>query len=223
MSNSSNALSSIFAITRAASLRTSSSSSSIRGTLSTQCASTTKHQQTPPNHLISSSHPQTQPHRQFSTTPHPLKKQGGKGFSKNTIGVNAAKTEKPGVSEDPRDFTALEAEIERVVRNLREEISRIKPGGIDVEAVENARVLLKGSTGNAGGVKGRVGGRDKLGPGGGGKEVVKVGDLCQVLVKQRKLVLMVGEKEVRSCLVLTYPSFLFLPPLLPDNFYSNEK
>lgn len=84
-------------------------------------------------------------------------------------------------------------------------------------------MLLKGSTGNAGGVKGRVGGRDKLGPGGGGKEVVKVGDLCQVLVKQRKLVLMVGEKEVRSCLVLTYPSFLFLPPLLPDNFYSNEK
>ncbi|KAL8773258.1 MAG: hypothetical protein Q9194_004402, partial [Teloschistes cf. exilis] len=123
MFNSSNALSSIFAITRAASIRTSSSSSSIRSTLSTQCASTThQRRHNLPPQLISSSQPQIQSHP-FSTTPHPLKKQGGKSASKNTIAVNAAKTEKPGVSDDPRDFSVLEAEIERVVTNLREEIS----------------------------------------------------------------------------------------------------
>ncbi|KAI4244456.1 MAG: hypothetical protein LQ352_006791, partial [Teloschistes flavicans] len=120
MSNSSHALSSIFALTRVASIRTSSPSF-IRRPLSTQCAPNTKHQHTLARLLVSPPHQQSQTHP-FSTTSHPLKKQGGKGTSKNTVAVNAAKTDKPGLSDDPRDFSALDAEIERVVKNLREEI-----------------------------------------------------------------------------------------------------
>lgn len=60
---------------------------------------------------------------------------------------------------------------------MREEIRRIKPGGVDVQAVEEVRVTLK---------KGAK----------GGKDVVRVGELAQVVPRGRVLVLLVGEKEV---------------------------
>ncbi|KAL8778404.1 MAG: hypothetical protein Q9213_007430 [Squamulea squamosa] len=136
--------------------------------------------------------------KSFITTPHPLKKQGGKGASKNTVAVNAAKTAND--SADPTDFSTLENEISKIVENLREEVRAIKPGGVNVEAVEDAKVVLKvmdrvdGS--RKGTPKGRIRGPEREGGGGGVKVVVKVRDLCQVVPRGRTLVLMVGEKEV---------------------------
>ncbi len=91
-----------------------------------------------------------------------------------------------------------------IIENLREEVRNIKAGGVNVEAVEDARVVLKsggGGGGDAGvkGAKGRIGGNGPKGGGGGGgggKEIVQVKDLCQVVPRGRLLVLMVGEKEV---------------------------
>ncbi|KAL8897473.1 MAG: hypothetical protein Q9192_002549, partial [Flavoplaca navasiana] len=84
----------------------------------------------------------------FTTTPHPLKKQGGKGSSKNTLAINASKTASDNA--DPTDFSAFETEISKIVDNLRDEIRYIKAGGINVEAVEDARVLLKTGDGGKG-------------------------------------------------------------------------
>ncbi|KAL8703860.1 MAG: hypothetical protein Q9201_002949, partial [Fulgogasparrea decipioides] len=128
------------------------------------------------------------PSRSFSTTFPFSRKQGGKGSSKNTIAVNASKVS----NENPLDFSALENEIERVVKDLREEVQRIRPGGLNIDDVENARVQLKGQTGNAGGPKGRGSGREKGQLRG---DVVKVGDLCQIVQRGRVLVCMVGEKD----------------------------
>ncbi|KAL8774800.1 MAG: hypothetical protein Q9209_000739 [Squamulea sp. 1 TL-2023] len=159
--------------------------------LCTKCQATLR----PNNHL-----PYLQPSSQrksFITTPRPLKKQGGKGASKNTVAVNAAKS--AGDNADPTDFSALENEISKIVENLMEEVRIIKPGGVNIEAVEDAKVVLKGVDRVDGGkkkiLKGRVRGPVREGGGGGVKVVVKVRDLCQVVPKGRTLILMVGEKE----------------------------
>ncbi|KAL8910217.1 MAG: hypothetical protein Q9171_004460 [Xanthocarpia ochracea] len=105
--------------------------------------------------------PPVQPQRKsFTTTPHLLKKQGGKGVSKNTVAVNASKIANDNA--DPTDFTALEIQISVITENLREEVRNIKAGGVNVEAVEDARVLLKsGGSNDAGvkGAKGKIGGK----------------------------------------------------------------
>ncbi|KAL8922174.1 MAG: hypothetical protein Q9172_003676 [Xanthocarpia lactea] len=140
--------------------------------------------------------PPVQPQRKsFTTTPHLLKKQGGKGVSKNTVAVNASKTANDDAH--PTDFTALETQISVIIENLREEVRNIKAGGVNVEAVEDARVVLKSSGGGDAGVKGakgKIGGNGPKGVG-GGKEIVQVKDLCQIVPRGRLLVLMVGEKE----------------------------
>lgn len=124
--------------------------------------------------------PKSPQQRPFTTTPRPPKKQGGKGASKRTVLVNSQKTSSFNDADDPTDFSALEAQIERIVAGLREEVKRIKPGGVDVQAVEDVRVTLK-----------KGGSADK-----GEKEVVKVGELAQVVPRGRVLLLLVGEKEV---------------------------
>ncbi len=85
--------------------------------------------------------------------------------------------------------------------NLRDEFRYIKAGGINIEAVEDARVVLKIGAGmNVQGRKrtlqGHIRGPIKVAGGGGPKEVVRVRELCQVVPRGRLLVLMVAEKEV---------------------------
>lgn len=137
-----------------------------------------------PSSINHNSHTQ-QPHRTLTTTPHPLSKHGGKKASKNTVSHNAAKTADDD-ADNPTDFSGLEARIAEIVTGLREEIRRIKPGGVDVQAVEEVRVTLK---------KGAK----------GGKDVVRVGELAQVVPRGRVLVLLVGEKEVCNFFVSGSP------------------
>ncbi|KAL8995116.1 MAG: hypothetical protein Q9169_005099 [Polycauliona sp. 2 TL-2023] len=133
-------------------------------------------------------------------------KQGGKGASKNTVAVNASKT--AGDNADPTDFSALQDQIAKIIDKLREEIRYIKAGGVNVEAVEDARVTLKIAGGEKPGVpQGRV--RGAVGRPGAPKEVVKVRDVCQVVPKGRTLILMVGEKEHIKPITTT----LVAPPL----------
>ncbi|KAL8864160.1 MAG: hypothetical protein Q9198_010055 [Flavoplaca austrocitrina] len=142
------------------------------------------------------------PCKPFTTTPHPLKKQGGKGSSKNTLTINASKTASDNA--DPTDFSAFETEISKIVDHLRDQFRYIKAGGINVEAVEDARVLLKTGGGGKGsptkpGAKVPGTGRRivRTGREEGPKEVVRVRELCQVVSRGRMLVLLVGEKEVQ--------------------------
>ncbi|KAI4118331.1 MAG: hypothetical protein LQ345_001593 [Seirophora villosa] len=131
---------------------------------------------------------QQQQRHSFITTPPRLSRQGGKKASKDTVSVNAHKTSSLN-DANPSDFSALEANIETIVAGLRDNVKRIKPGGVDVEAVGDVRVTLKkpggGSSSSSSSDKGGKGARD----------VVKVGELAQVVPRGRVLVLLVGEKE----------------------------
>ncbi|KAL8918005.1 MAG: hypothetical protein Q9208_007603 [Pyrenodesmia sp. 3 TL-2023] len=156
-----------------------------------------------PSSVSHSNHPQ-HPHRTFTTTPQPLSKHGGKKASKNTVAHNAAKTA-DDAADNPTDFSALEAQIAQIITGLREEIRRIKPGGVDVQAVEDVRVTLK-----------KGGSADKGAK--GGKDVVRIGELAQVVPRGRVLVLLVGEKEhIRpiSSALASSPLALNAPPPSP--------
>ena len=146
-------------------------------------------------------------HKPFTTTPHPLKKQGGKKASKRTVSLNAEKTADDDPS-DPSNFSALEAEIETIVTGLREQVRKIRPGGVSAEAVEEVRVALRKGGGGGGSSSSAA---DK-----GSKEVVKVGELAQVVPKGRVMVLFVAEKEVRA------PTLNF-PPLFSKFHAQNRK
>ncbi|KAI4241745.1 MAG: hypothetical protein L6R40_004422 [Gallowayella cf. fulva] len=102
--------------------------------LCTQCLSTLRPNEQPPLPILSQKQP-------FSTHPPLRKKQGGKGASKNTVAVNTAKLS--GDNLDPLDFSALETEIGQIAEKLKEDVQGIKPGGINIEAVEDAKVVLK--------------------------------------------------------------------------------
>ena len=141
--------------------------------------------------------PTTKP---FTTSPLALKKQGGKRASKNTVGINAAKTASDNA--DPTDFSALETQIATIEETLRAEVRNIRPGGVNIEAVEEAKVRLKVRDGTVGQgrrvLQGRVKGPMRVGGGGGPREIVKLKELCQVVLRGRMLILMVGEKEVSN-------------------------
>ncbi|KAL9636507.1 MAG: hypothetical protein Q9204_002234 [Flavoplaca sp. TL-2023a] len=165
------------------------------------------------------------PCKPFTTTPHPLKKQGGKGSSKNTLAINASKTASDNA--DPTDFSAFETEISKIVDHLRDEFRYIKAGGINVEAVEDARVLLK----TGGGAKAKPGARVpgtsrkivRTGREEGPKEVVRLRELCQVVPRGRMLVLLVGEKEHIKPLTSTLSNPpLSLTPLPPSTLSSTS-
>ncbi|KAL8752927.1 MAG: hypothetical protein Q9199_005400, partial [Rusavskia elegans] len=94
------------------------------------CLAKTRPRHLPPPPI----HSQT---KSFTTAPLLLKKQGGKGASKNTVAVNASKTANDNA--DPTDFSALETQITKIIDNLRDEVRYIKAGGVNVEAVEDAR------------------------------------------------------------------------------------
>ena len=130
-------------------------------------------------------------HKSFTTAPVRQKKTGGKQSSKQ----NSSRAEQyveNSHSEDPGDFSALETEIRNIREGLREELKRIKAGGIDIEAVEHLRVKLKDRGG--GGAKGGRGSK----PRSGSDEEVRLGDIAQVVPRGRVVVVMVGEKDVST-------------------------
>ena len=59
-------------------------------------------------------------------------------------------------SDDPGNFSAMKDEISLIEGRLREDLKKIKAGGLDVDAIENLRVKLKDSGGGGtGGGKGQ--------------------------------------------------------------------
>ena len=135
--------------------------------------------------------------RPLSTSPRPRKKGGGKQDQKRTVELNSAKT---ASNDDARDFSAFKTEIEKATGFLREELAKLKAGGLDLEAIEALRVTLgsgKGDTGSGGKEKGR-GGESGSGSGRAKGQVVRLGDVSQVVPRGRVVVVMVGEKDVSS-------------------------
>ena len=122
-------------------------------------------------------------------------------FSDSNPLPNAAKT---AGNDDARDFSAFQAEIDKASEHLKSELSKLKAGGLDLEAIEALRVNLGAGKGDAG--TGPAGGKGRgKGDGKGKGEVVKVGDVAQVVPRGRMVVIMVGEKDVsipslRPCL-----------------------
>ena len=116
----------------------------------------------------------------FSTSTQ-LHKRGGKQESKRNVEVATAKTVD---IDDPYDFSELEAGIQRAIEKLKDDLSKLRPGGrFNPDIVEALRVqLTKGS-----------------------KETVRLGDLAQVVPRGgRTVVIMVGETDV--CYAAFLPS-----------------
>lgn len=152
------------------------------------------HHQTPLPHFhhrlfLSPNPPQPPSHHRTLTTTPPLLKKGGKQNSKRTVPLNAEKT----AHIDPFDFSDYEAAIKRAQEQLQSELSRIRAGGLDPDAVEGLRVRLGGGKDGGGGKEGS-GKRGK--DGGSGGEVVRLRDVASVVVRGRNMGVLVGEKEV---------------------------
>ena len=133
-------------------------------------------------------------HRGLSTTTALLKKGGGKQEQKRTVEINSAKTEG---RDDARDFSGYYYEIDKATDFLKNELSKLRAGGLDLEAIEALNVNL-GSSGGAGGDGPKKDGSRSGGKGKGG--TVKLGDVAQVVPRGRIVVIMIGEKEVCSIL-----------------------
>ena len=132
--------------------------------------------------------------RGLSTTTTLLKKGGGKQEQKRTVEINSAKTEG---RDDARDFSIYRHEIDKTIDVLEKELSKLRAGGLDLEAIEALNVNLGSSGGGGGGDPKKDGSRS----GGKGKgDRVKLGDVAQVVPRGRIVVIMVGEKEVCSIL-----------------------
>lgn len=134
--------------------------------------------------------------RGFSSTTILLKKGGGKQEQKRTVDINSAKT---AGRDDAHDFSNFRHEIDKATNFLKGELSRLRAGGLDLQAIEALNVNL-GTSGGGGG-----GGPKKDGSRSGGKvrvDTVKLGDVAQVVPRGRIVVLMVGEKEVHLPLLL---------------------
>lgn len=78
--------------------------------------------------------------------------------------------------EDPFDFSELDAGIEKALKRLGEDLSKLRTGGrFNPELIENLRVNLNKE----------------------GKKTERLGDLAQVLPKGGRMVMvLVGEKDV---------------------------
>ncbi|KAL9023964.1 MAG: hypothetical protein Q9196_006858, partial [Gyalolechia fulgens] len=140
--------------------------------------------------------PQPQQHRPFTTALPLFKKQGGQGASKRAVAEKTAND-----NADPTDFSTFEALIEKVVTGLRDEIRKIRPGGLRVEDVEGVKVTLK-----------KAGGPDK-----GAKFTVDAVEIAQVVPRGRVMVVLMGEKEhVKPLLTAFASSPLSINPLPPS-------
>lgn len=102
-----------------------------------------------------------------------------KCFTSSSCFLKSAKkkAELKGVADaDPFDFSELEGGIEKAHSKLKDDLSKLKPGGrFNPENVENLRVqVIKNS-----------------------KATERLGTLAQVIPRGRTLNLIVGEKDVR--------------------------
>lgn len=108
------------------------------------------------------------------TTSARVSKKGGKAAreeSKASAPVASAS------SDDPYDFSALEADIKTCIERLKDDLSKLRAGGrFNPEVLENLRVQ----------------------PDKASNQTVKLSDVAQVLPKGRTVQVMVGEKEVRA-------------------------
>jgi ribosome recycling factor len=96
-------------------------------------------------------------------------------------GGKAAREEKPAsssksaASDDPYDFSTLEADIASAIDRLKNDLSKLRAGGrFNPEVLENLRVQP-----------------DKKNP-----QTVKLNDLAQVIPKGRTVQILVGEQDV---------------------------
>jgi len=128
--------------------------------------------------------------RRLSTTPPLFKKGGGKQEQKRTVEINSAKT---ASRDDAHDFSGFQHEIDKATDYLKSELSKLRAGGLDLEAIEALKISLGTSRGGGGG------GPKKDGARAGGKgrvDTLRLGDVAQVVPRGRIVVIMVGEKEV---------------------------
>lgn len=118
----------------------------------------------------SSAH-QFQPSRTFTTTA-PLHKKGAKQAREEK---RASQPSSGPASEDPSDFSTLEAEISSAIEKLKDDLSKLRAGGrFNPEVLEGLKVQVeKGSA-----------------------KKVKLSDVAQVVPKGRVVQVIVGEREV---------------------------
>ena len=118
-------------------------------------------------------------HRDFSSSTN-LYKKGGKQENKRNVENAAAQM----ADVDPFDFSELQAGIQRALERLKDDLSKLRPGGrFNPDILEALRVhLVKGD-----------------------KETVRLGDLAQAIPKGgRAVVVLVGEADVRPDLGSLY-------------------
>ncbi|RDL33109.1 Uncharacterized protein BP5553_08548 [Venustampulla echinocandica] len=127
--------------------------------------------------LLSQPRPVTLPqpfnaYRNFSQSPLLLKK---KTKADRENAEEKAETGKQGAADDPFDFTALEAGIDKALDKLKNDLKKLRTGGrFNPEVLENLRVPLQKDS----------------------KKLERLGDLAQVLPKGgRSLMVLVGEKD----------------------------
>lgn len=83
---------------------------------------------------------------------------------------------------DPLDVTELKSNVDKVIEQLKVDLSKLRGGGrFDYAVVEQLRVQLQK----------------------GSKETVKLGTLAQIVPKSRFLNVVVGEPEVESTSILS--------------------
>lgn len=111
-----------------------------------------------------------------------LAKKGGKAAREEKQTTTKSSTSGKGdTSDDPYDFSALEADISSSIEKLKNDLSKLRAGGrFNTEVLENLRVQ----------------------PNKNEKQTVKLSDLAQVIPKGRTVQLLVGEKDV--CMALHF-------------------
>ena len=115
------------------------------------------------------------PRRPFSTTPSLLKK-GGKAARDESKSQAASQGKDAAPTDDPSDFSALEADIAAAVERLKDDLSKLRAGGrFNPELLENLRVQ----------------------PDKNNTAKVRLSDVAQVVRKGRTVQVLVGEKDVR--------------------------
>ena len=139
------------------------------------------------------------PQSPFSTSPYCLKR-GGKQESKRN--VENAQTKSADV--DPFDLSAMEAGIHKAQEKLKDDLSKLKPGGrFNTEIIENLRVPLMNQNRGKSVVSSGKGDKEKDKEKEREKEkvTVRLGDLAQVIPRSGRLVVvLVGEEEVNFLL-----------------------
>ena len=133
----------------------------------------------PPRHasttLTTHPHPQQplSPRRPFSTTPSLLKK--GAKAARDESKSNSASQKDASPTDDPADFSALEADIAAAVERLKDDLSKLRAGGrFNPEVLENLRVQPDKTSGAK----------------------VRLSDVAQVVPKGRIVQVLVGERDV---------------------------